>query len=108
MPRRVVVAADARADLQALFAYIAEHDSLAAAERVLAGLREAAASLAEQPLRGRMPREMQLLGRTDFREIVVHKTYRIIYRVEEDAVVVYGVADGRRDMQGFLYRRLVR
>jgi toxin ParE1/3/4 len=50
---------------------------------------------------------MQLAGRTDFREIG-HKLYRIIYRIEGDDVVVYGVADGRRDMQSFLHRRLVR
>lgn len=107
MSYRVLISADARRDMEVLFGYIAAHDSATAADRILTALREACGTLREQPLRGRIPQEMQLAGRTDFREIG-HKLYRIIYRIEGDDVVVYGVADGRRDMQSFLHRRLVR
>ena len=40
-----------------------------------------------------------------YREIFF-KPYRIIYRVMEDNVYVLVIADGRRDMQTLLQRRL--
>ena len=42
----------------------------------------------------------------EFREIF-YKPYRIIYRVEHRTVYVYLIADGRRDMQTLLSRRLL-
>ena len=33
--------------------------------------------------------------------------YRVIYRVVGERVYVYLIADGRRDMQGLLQRRLL-
>jgi len=107
MPRRVVIADDAREDLLSIYGYVAAHHSPERADRLLDRLQAACLSLAEQPLRGNMPIEMQLLGVQDYREIHIG-TYRILYRVNEGQVVVYGVADGRRDMQGFLQRRLTR
>jgi len=47
-----------------------------------------------------------VLGIHDFRE-VFFKPYRIIYRVDRNTVYVYLVADGRRDMQTLLSRRLI-
>ena len=41
-----------------------------------------------------------------YREIFF-KPYRIIYRVMEDNVHVLVIADGRRDMQTLLQRRLL-
>ncbi|HEY9549871.1 MAG TPA: type II toxin-antitoxin system RelE/ParE family toxin, partial [Kiloniellaceae bacterium] len=61
----------------------------------------------EFPERGRHPRELANLGITGFREIFF-KPYRLIYRVEKRRVIVQLVADGRRDMQGLLSRRLLR
>ena len=107
MARRVLIAVDAREDMMALYAYIAANESRARADRVLSSLQEACNSLAEQSFRGNMPGEMQLLGVRDYREIHIGR-YRIVYRVSESEVTVYGVADGRRDMQGFLARRLAR
>ena len=107
MPYRVLIAADARQDMQVLYGYLATHDSVAAADRILSGLEKACATLAENPSRGRVPVEMRLLGIFKFREIVF-KSYRIVYQVEDDEVVIFGIADGRRNMQSFLYRRLVR
>lgn len=107
MKRRVLIAGDAREDMLALYAYITANDSALRAELVLGRLQEACHSLAEQSFRGNVPVELQPLGVKDFREIHVG-LYRIVYRVEEAGVVVYGVADGRRDMQGFLARRLAR
>jgi toxin ParE1/3/4 len=43
---------------------------------------------------------------TEYRQ-VFFKPYRLIYRVHEARVVVYLIADGRRDMQSLLVSRLL-
>ena len=60
----------------------------------------------EHPRRGNHPRELLDIGIRDYRE-VFFKSYRIIYRVTEDTVHVLVIADGRRDMQTLLERRLL-
>jgi toxin ParE1/3/4 len=42
----------------------------------------------------------------DYRQ-AFFKPYRLIYRVEAGRVYVYLIADGRRDMQAILQRRLL-
>ena len=42
----------------------------------------------------------------EYRE-VHFKPYRIVYRVSDDAVRVLMIADGRRDMEALLQRRLL-
>jgi len=44
---------------------------------------------------------------SEFRE-AHYKPYRVIYRIVDTQVIVYCVVDGRRDMQSFLQRRLLR
>ena len=56
-----------------------------------------------------MPRftpELAAIGVTDYRQRAF-KPYRIIYRIVGMKVYVYLVADGRRDMQSLLTRRLL-
>ena len=50
--------------------------------------------------------ELLDIGIREYREIFF-KPYRIIYRVMGDKVYVLVVADGRRDMQALLQRRLL-
>ena len=52
------------------------------------------------------PPDLAALGVREYRE-VFFKPYRIIYRVQNEHVYVYLIADGRRDMQELLSRRLV-
>lgn len=106
MPYSVVLTEDASRDLDDICGYIAEHDSAAAAIHVLDRVQQALVRLAELPDRGRHPRELVNLGITEFREIFF-KPYRLIYRVERRRVIVYVIADGRRDMQSLLARRLL-
>jgi hypothetical protein len=58
-------------------------------------------SLAEQPERGTHPRELVNLGIREYRQ-VFFKPYRVIYRVMGERVIIYLIADGRRDMQTLL------
>ena len=63
-------------------------------------------SLSEHPRRGSYPKELLDIGIREYRE-VFFKPYRIIYRVIASNVYVLLIADGRRDMQTLLQRRLL-
>lgn len=106
-PHRVSVTEDAERDVEDIYRYLAANDSVEAAEHVLSALRLAIVGLGNLPQRGNIPKELVSLGIVEYRE-THYKPYRIIYSVRGREVVVYCVVDGRRDMQGFLHRRLVR
>jgi toxin ParE1/3/4 len=106
MAYQVVLTEDAERDLRDLVTYIAKHDSLRSAEHVLSRVLDIAESLSVEPTRGSTPKELRGLGDQDYRQ-VFFKPYRLIYRVVEQQVVIYLVADGRRDMQTLLARRLL-
>jgi len=63
-------------------------------------------SLSEFPERGTHPKELLFLGIREYLEIFF-KPYRIIYRVIDEMVYVFLIADGQRDMQTLLQRRLL-
>ncbi len=106
MSFEVLLTAGARRDLQEIVDFIAENDSPESADRVLARLEEAIAGLSELPERGSHPKELLELGIREYRQ-VFFKPYRLIYRVSGKYVHVYLIADGRRDMQSLLERRLL-
>lgn len=56
-------------DLEDLFRYIAAKDGEAAAERILAEIEDARASLSEFPERGNIPKELAVLGISEYREL---------------------------------------
>lgn len=103
----VFLSEPAEQDIEDIVRYIAEHDSRASADRVLAALEAACRRLATLPERGAVPKELRDLGITEFRQ-TLSGPYRIIYRPMGPQVVIYCVLDGRRDMQTLLHRRLVR
>ena len=104
---RVVLARPAEQDIEDIWRFIAENDSIENADQVLRALEDAIDGLAILPLRGNVPKELRSLGDTEYRE-AHYKPYRVIYRVDADTVTVYGVFDGRREMQSLLQRRLSR
>jgi toxin ParE1/3/4 len=106
MSFQVVLTEDAERDLDDLISYITRIDSPRNAERVLGRILEIAASLTIEPTRGSTPNELRGLGDSEYRQ-VFFKPYRLIYRVVALQVVVYLIADGRRDMQTLLARRLL-
>ncbi len=63
-------------------------------------------SLEQFPERGAYPKEPLGLGIRDFRQ-VAFKPYRVLYRLIGQKVYIHVVADGRRDMQTLLARRLL-
>lgn len=102
----VLLAEGAGHDLEAIHDYIAENDGLIHADEMLARLLEVAQSLSRFPERGAYPRELLALGIKEYRQ-TAFKPYRVIYRVVDKQVVIYLIADGRRDMQSALARRLL-
>jgi len=106
MPFAVLLTADAASDLEDLYQHIAVHDAPGKADHVLTNIEKVFGSLSESPERGVYPKELLVLGIRDYREIFF-KPYRVIYRVAGDVVHVLLIADGRRDMQTLLQRRLL-
>lgn len=102
----VRLTADALADLGEIFDWIALNDQPVKGVHVLAQFEAAISSLGLHPARGSHPKELLGLGIREYRE-TYFKPYRIIYRVEGKRVHVYLIADGRRDMQSLLARRLL-
>ena len=103
----VLLTAGAEQDLEDIHGYIAENESPARAERLLDRLLSLSAGLADHPERGSHPKELLELGIREYRQALL-SPYRLIYRVVEQRVLIYLIADGRRDMQSLLARRLLR
>ncbi len=106
MRYQVLLTEDAQRDLEQLHEYIADFDAPANADHVLNRVLEVAQSLAAFPGRGAYPRELLALGIREYRQIFF-KPYRVIHRVIGKRVYIYLIADGRRDMQSLLSRRLL-
>jgi toxin ParE1/3/4 len=103
---KVVLTKVAERDLKAIVEYVVHSDGAPDALRVLDKLTEATRRLSQDPERGGHPRELLALGIKDYRQIFL-KPYRIIYRIADRHVIVYLIADGRRDMRTLLARRLL-
>jgi toxin ParE1/3/4 len=97
---------DAERDLEEIYLHIAEHDSRASADHVLDRLVKATEALKTSPDRGSHVDELRALGISEYRQIFF-KPYRLIYRVHSKRVIIYMIADGRRDMESLLARRLL-
>lgn len=92
-------------DLEEVIDQTAVHGAPEKAEYVLAQIERAFIRLSESPACGTRPRELLALGIGEYREIYF-KPSRIIYRIDGEAVTILLIADGRRDMQTLLQRRL--
>lgn len=106
-PYQVLLTQGAEQDLEAIYDYIAKTDSKANADYVLDALMEVVENLANFPERGSHPNELSGLGIQEYRQ-VFFKPYRVIYRVIGQTIYIVLIADGRRDMQALLGRRLLR
>lgn len=106
MSYKVLLTRSAERDLEDIYDYIAENDTQNNADHVLDKLMAVAETLAAFPERGSYPKELLELGIREYRQ-AHFKPYRIIYRVMRKQVLIYMIADGRRDMQTLLSRRML-
>ncbi len=105
MRHAVVLSRAAARDLEEIYEFVAESDSEIKADQLIDRLEKTLQALATHPERGAYPSELRALGISEYRQ-VFFKPYRMIYKVIDRNVVVYLIADGRRDMQSLLSRRL--
>jgi toxin ParE1/3/4 len=94
MARILVWSPEAIEDLEAVAAYI-ERDSPWYARAVVSKVVESAESIADFPELGRVVPE---IGRYEIRERFVY-SYRIIYRIEDDRILIAAVIHGSRLLQ---------
>ena len=99
MARILAWSPEAIEDLEAVAAYI-ERDSPWYATAVVSKVFETAESIVEFPELGRVVPE---IGRYEIRERFVH-SYRIIYRIENDRILIAALVHGSRLLQPFLQR----
>lgn len=102
----VLLTEGAEQDLEAIHDYISEFDCVANANYVLDELMGVVESLSRSPERGSYPKELVGLGIKEYRQ-TFFKPYRAIYRITGSQVIIYLIADERRDMQSVLARRLL-
>ena len=102
----VLLTEGAEQDLEAIYDHIAEYDCVANANHVLDAVEGVVEGLSIFPERGSHPKELVGLGVKEYRQ-TFFKPYRVIYRVTRSQVIIYLIADGRRDMQTLLARRLL-
>jgi len=106
MSYKVLLSRSAERDFEEIYNYIAENDTQGNADHVLDKLMDVAETLAAFPERGSYPKELLALGIREYRQ-AHFKPYRVIYRVIGKQVLIYMIADGRRDMQTLLSRRML-
>ncbi len=102
----VLLTDGAEQGLEAIHDYISEFDCVVNANHALDELMEVVKSLSRFPERGSYPKELVSLGIKEYRQ-TFFKPYRVIYRVTGSQVIIYLIADGRREMQSVLARRLL-
>lgn len=107
MKRRTVRWADsALRDVEQLVDFLLSR-SVPAAESAWTGIRSAAVRLESLTERGRIVPELAKSGVKTYREVIVLRRYRLVYRSSKRSVLVVGVLDGRRDLADLLLERFV-
>jgi addiction module RelE/StbE family toxin len=94
MAHKIIWSPEAVDDLEAISEYISR-DSQTIAARVIERLLDAVDRLADFPRLGPRIREWK---RSPYRHVVV-PPYRVIYRIETEAVFVIAVVHGARDLK---------
>lgn len=102
----VVWLESAERDLDDIADYIAQNDSPSKAQYVIEKLLAATGSLASHPEAGTRVKELEGVASREYRQ-VFFKPYRVIYRILGKKVFIYVAADGRRDIQALLMRRML-
>ncbi|MEA2562034.1 MAG: toxin ParE1/3/4 [Acidobacteriota bacterium] len=91
-------------DLLQIFEYV-EGDAPIAARKLFDRIVDHARKLQTLPLRGRVVPELARYEVKSFRELII-PPFRLIYRADPDRVVVYGVFDGRRNLEDVILARV--
>lgn len=95
----------ALSDLEAIVAFLRTR-SPRAAERVVTRVDAKVGALSKFPNRGRIVPELQRIGITKIRELIL-KPYRLLYEIDAKGVLIVAVFDARRDLEEAIFARLL-
>ncbi|MCD6589102.1 MAG: type II toxin-antitoxin system RelE/ParE family toxin [Candidatus Fermentibacteraceae bacterium] len=98
---------DAEDDIYDICTFAAISNSPERADKLFKSLRKTCESLADFPLKGHVPPELERVTVFEYREVRC-TSYRIIYRLRNESVFIHCVLDSRRNIQEILHRRLLR
>ena len=93
-------------DLDEIFNYIAS-ESVDIAIKQYERIKETAKDIGAFPKQGRIIPELQNENITKFREIIVNP-WRMMYRIEENRILILAIIDGRRNIEEILMKRQLR
>jgi len=96
----------AQGDLEQIVEYI-KLDSLDLAKKVFFEIKESCDALYHFPERKRVVPELSHIGISHYRE-VIHKRWRIIFKIEQNVVYVLLVADSSRNFEDLLLQRFLK
>ncbi len=98
---------DAEDDIYDICTFAVINNSQKISDKLFKSLKEACESLADFPLKGHVPPELERVAIFEYREVRT-VNYRIIYRVHNGSLFIHCVLDSHRDIQDILHRRLLR
>ncbi|WP_419764210.1 MAG: type II toxin-antitoxin system RelE/ParE family toxin [Arcobacter sp.] len=96
----------AQNDLLNIIEYI-KTDSVNIAKKVFFEIKEECNKLYYFPERNRVVPELNEIGISKYRE-VIHKRWRIIYKIENQIVYILLVVDSRQNLENILFQRLIK
>jgi plasmid stabilization system protein ParE len=96
---------NAQFDLELIIEYI-KTDSLIIAKKIFFEIKKECDNLYYFPQRKRIVPELQQIGIFKYREII-HKRWRIIYKIDNTKIYVLLVVDSSRNLQDLLFQRLI-
>lgn len=102
---QVIWTKTAQLDLKRIINYIA-NDSPVQAGNIYRTIRRKVDFFWQMPLQGRIVPELSYFHIMIYRELV-EPPWRIIYKIEENKVLVLAVIDGRRNVEDILLDRFV-
>lgn len=101
----VIWTKSAEFDLELIIEYI-KTDSLSIAKKIFFEIKKECNNLYYFPQRKRIVPELQQIGILKYREII-HKRWRIIYKIDNTKVYILLVADSNRNLEDILFQRLI-
>ncbi|WP_298754033.1 type II toxin-antitoxin system RelE/ParE family toxin [uncultured Arcobacter sp.] len=96
----------AQNDLLNIIEYI-KTDSINIAKKVFFEIKEESNKLHYLPERNRIVPELHEIGISKYRELI-HKRWRIIYKIENQTVYILLVVDSRQNLEDVLFQRLMK
>lgn len=106
-PRPVLILNEAKADLKAIKQYIQQRFGKNTWHTINLEFKAALRLIAMSPTAGSPVEELQSLGMTSIRSMLVRQT-RIVYEIHDDHVLIHLFIDTRRDFRSHLLNRMLR